>query len=103
MNRLSTLVVLAVLAGVGMFAGGTTAAEPKADMRPRLVAQLGHSGLVVSAAFSPDGKQVLTSSYDKTARLWDATTGKEIRTFAGHTGEVIFASFSPDGRQVVTV
>ena len=37
----------------------------------------GHTGSVNSAAFSLDGKRVVTASFDNTARLWDADTGKE--------------------------
>jgi WD40 repeat protein len=37
----------------------------------------GHTDQVWSAAFSPDGKRAVTASYDKSARLWDANTGKE--------------------------
>jgi WD domain, G-beta repeat len=46
---------------------------------------------------------VLTASLDKTARLWDADSGKLLATFQGHTGRVWSAIFSPDGRRVLTV
>ena len=55
-----------------------------------------------SANFSPDGAQVVTASHDGTARLWDVTTGEEIKAFKGHGDWVRSASFSPDGAQVVT-
>jgi WD40 repeat protein len=63
----------------------------------------GHEGLVWSAAFSPDGKRIVTASQDKTARLWDAETGKQIgASLRGHDGYVISAAFSPDGKRIVT-
>ena len=55
-----------------------------------------------SAAFSPDGRYVLTGSEDKTARLWDAQTGQELRRFAGHTDAVYGVAFAPNGRQIAT-
>ncbi len=44
----------------------------------------GHMDAVRSAAFSPDGKRIVTASYDRTARIWDAATGKEITILRGH-------------------
>jgi WD40 repeat protein len=61
-----------------------------------------HTGWVTSAEFSPDGKNVVSSSLDKTARLWDVKTGQEIRQFIGHTDGVWKVAFSPDGKTIAT-
>jgi WD40 repeat protein len=70
--------------------------------KPELVAQLGHSNMVNSAIFSPDGKYVLTASDDKTARLWELESGREVRRFEGHSAWVNSAIFSPDGKNILT-
>jgi WD40 repeat protein len=62
----------------------------------------GHAGPVSSAAFSPDGTRIVTASFDKTGRLWDAATGKQIALLSGHGDWVRSAAFSPDGTRVVT-
>ena len=61
-----------------------------------------HEQKVHTVAFSPDGSRVVTASEDGTARLWDATTGLLLMTFAEHQGSVNAAAFSPNGEQVVT-
>lgn len=63
---------------------------------------VGHSVEVNGAVFSPGGQFILTASSDGTARLWDASTGAEIRRFVGHNGSVTGAEFSPDGSLIVT-
>ena len=55
-----------------------------------------------NAAFSPDGTRVVTASGDKTARVWNAATGKAIAVVSGHDSPVNSAAFSPDGARVVT-
>jgi WD40 repeat protein/serine/threonine protein kinase len=62
----------------------------------------GHRSAVHSVAFSRDGTKLLTASHDRTVRLWDIATGKEIRSFIGHTWWVWSAAFAPDERQVVS-
>jgi hypothetical protein len=62
----------------------------------------GHEGLVSYAQWSPDGQRMVTASADKTARLWDANTGKELAVLGVHNSAVEYAKFSPDGQQIVT-
>ena len=71
------------------------------DLR-ELIVLGGHQGRGLSAAFSPDGKRIVTQSKDKTARLWDGETGKPIGEPLKHEGAVWSAAFSPDGGRIVT-
>ena len=54
------------------------------------------------AAFSPDGRRVVTASDDKTARVWDAASGEALAPRSAHQARVDAAAFSPDGSRVVT-
>jgi WD40 repeat protein len=64
---------------------------------------LPHNGDVLVAAFSPDGKVVLTGGQDHTARFWNAATGQPIGNPLPHFEEVHLVAFSPDGQTAVTV
>jgi WD40 repeat protein len=61
-----------------------------------------HAGPISSAAFSPDGKALLTGSADRTARLWDAATGKPRGLSLTHEHPVSSVAFSPDGKRLLT-
>ncbi len=58
----------------------------------------------VAAAFSSDGRRVLTTTGvpRKSALLWDTETGQIERELSGHTDWLLSAAFSPDGQQVAT-
>ncbi|KAH8587315.1 hypothetical protein B0O99DRAFT_678190 [Bisporella sp. PMI_857] len=63
----------------------------------------GHTDRVTSVAFSPDGKQIVSGSYDTTVRRWDAVTGQQLLpALEGHTNAVTSVAVSPDGKQIVS-
>ncbi len=62
----------------------------------------GHCDVVLSAVYSPDGTRIVTASFDKTARIWDARTGVQLTVLAGHGEIVVSAGYSPDGLRIVT-
>jgi WD40 repeat protein len=62
----------------------------------------GHTDVVLSVAFSPDGTRALSGSGDRTMRLWDVATGKEIKRFEGHGALVNSVAFSADGNRVMS-
>jgi WD40 repeat protein/tetratricopeptide (TPR) repeat protein len=71
---------------------------------------MGHPGWLNQAAFSPDGKRVLTAGARAAtaglargeAQVWDAETGQPVGGRLEHPFEVVAAAWSPDGRRVVT-
>ena len=63
----------------------------------------GHTNSVISVAFSPDGRLIVSSSRDQTIQVWDAQTGGQVgNPLQGHTHWVNSVAFSPDGRHIVS-
>ncbi len=63
----------------------------------------GHMALIQSIAFTPDGRQIVSASEDKTIRVWDLATGKTVRTIRGEVapgqaGGIRAMALSPDGK-----
>jgi WD40 repeat protein/serine/threonine protein kinase len=57
---------------------------------------------VYCASFRPDGAQVVTGSYDQTARIWDVETGKELITLRRNGHRIRHCAWTPDGERIVT-
>ncbi|HVO42117.1 MAG TPA: TIR domain-containing protein, partial [Aggregatilineales bacterium] len=61
----------------------------------------GHTDYVTGVAFSPDGNTIVSSSGDRTIRIWETQTGKQLERF--DNSDIVFAvAFSPDGRYIAS-
>jgi len=61
----------------------------------------GHTDEVLSAIYSQDGKYILTTSIDGTARLWDLSSRESV-IIKEYTAGITSAAFSPDGKHILT-
>lgn len=58
----------------------------------------GHDGPVLSCAFSPDGRLLVSGGTDKTVRVWSAEEATALATYSGHGGAVRAVAFDPSGK-----
>ena len=92
-------------------ADGTAVAVLAHENNPGAIVELPGGGVqwkapglgaeVTSVAFSPDGKLLVSGDNDKTARIWDAVSGRELRRLA-HDDGVSTVAFHPAGTYVAT-
>ena len=61
----------------------------------------GHTESITAVVFSPDGKYIATTSWDKTVRVWDLPSGEERFSLPGPPRRAGCVTFSPDGRRLV--
>ena len=86
---------LTVACSIGIWLYNVRTGTEKAFLR-------GHTELVNSVAYSPDGKILASGSNDWTIRIWDVDKRKHIKTLEGHTGKVNSVAYSQDGETIVS-
>ncbi|MEO1998210.1 MAG: WD40 repeat domain-containing protein [Planctomycetaceae bacterium] len=80
--------------------GGGLSSVAVADVGPRICR--GHTNVISAVTFAADGRRVITASWDKTLRVWDARSGAALATLTGHRDWVFAVAAAPDGRRLVS-
>ncbi|MBY0585772.1 WD40 repeat domain-containing protein [bacterium] len=62
----------------------------------------GHQGGVASVAYSADGKQLVSGSFDRSLRRWDVASKAELQSIIPHSDMVLAISIRPDGKQILS-
>ena len=70
--------------------------------KPFIKREKGHSSSISSVAISPDGKTIVSGSWDKTIKIWDMQSGEYLHTLEGHMDSVYSIAISPDGNRMVS-
>lgn len=106
--RLTDVLLQAILAAGGSVAecgtesGDPTTAPQPGTARPQLYLHNGHSMAVLSAAWSHDGRRIVSASSDNTLRIWSADTGDTLRVLKGHRDWAKSVAWSQDGCCIVS-
>ncbi|SPF52559.1 exported hypothetical protein [Candidatus Sulfopaludibacter sp. SbA4] len=99
--RFACTVLAGWAVGFGVLVAETWLRMPPARS-PELFVQTGHSDWVVSVAWSADGKTLASGSSDQTIKLWDASSGRLLRTLSGHSAFVNSVAWSVDGKTLAS-
>lgn len=75
--------------------------EPSTQKQP-LARMTGHMQLINQVTFSPDGRWIISASFDKSVKLWDGVRGTFVATLRGHVGPVYQVAWSADSRLFVS-
>ena len=66
------------------------------------IGSVGHGNIVQAIAFSPDGKRLITGSWDRTAVIWDAASGRPLIALRGHTDKITGVAFAGGSRAITS-
>ncbi|GMH33941.1 hypothetical protein BSKO_01775 [Bryopsis sp. KO-2023] len=75
--------------------------KPAEGTKP-LARMTGHQQLINQVQFSPDGRWIISASFDKSVKLWDGLNGTFVATFHGHVGPVFQVAWATDSRMFVS-
>lgn len=82
---------------------GPAPSRPEGALPSRCSAELvGHDGAVLNVRFNGSGAYILSCGKDRTVRLWSASRGALLKTYAGHGHEVRDVAVSPDNGRLAT-
>ncbi|XRB01111.1 WD domain, G-beta repeat [Pycnococcus provasolii] len=87
----------------GTEGGAASSSSPRIVSDNAAVTLVGHTDGVLSARYSTDGKHVVSTSMDKTVRIWNVETRKTEKKYEGHKQWVLDATLSPDGEDCVSL
>jgi WD40 repeat protein len=62
----------------------------------------GHTDLAAAVVFTPDGKHIVTSGFDRTVRVWDVTNGRSVRSWWAHNSVVRGLAVSRDSKHIAS-
>jgi WD40 repeat protein len=104
MIRRACLVFLATLSALPFAVAADSGDDP---LPPGALMRYGsprfrHGSVVTGLAWLPDGKTIVSSSWDRTVRLWDAVTGRERGMYVGHQGRILSVAVFGDGKYLVS-
>jgi COMPASS component SWD3 len=72
------------------------------DCEEGVASLAGHTDMIFSVAFSPDGQHIVSGSGDNLVKVWSVSARKEVASLAGHTDRIWSVAFSPDGQHIVS-